>query len=33
LHKSDLTAMLGSPIAVVFLVLTLVILIRAVRRS
>jgi putative tricarboxylic transport membrane protein len=33
LHKSDLTAMLGSPIAVVFLVLTLVILIRAARQS
>ncbi|NNF76692.1 MAG: Tricarboxylate transporter family protein, partial [Rhizobiales bacterium] len=33
LHKSDLSAMLGSPIALVFIVLTLVVLFRAFRRS
>ena len=33
LHKSDLTAIFGSPIALAFLVLTALVLIRAVRRS
>ncbi|MEM1199584.1 MAG: tripartite tricarboxylate transporter permease, partial [Pseudomonadota bacterium] len=33
LHKSDLSAMLGSPIALVFLALTALVLVRAFRRT
>jgi len=33
LHKSDLTAVFGSPIALVFLAMTLVVLFRAIRRA